>query len=494
MPIQINAPDGTIAQFPDGTPDATITKVMAQNFPPPKATQSSDTLGLYQGANKIIDNATSATNWALNKIPVGGGKGLGDAIDSAGQAMGFPSIPAAKQSHADYIAQQAKQGVTPSARGRIAGEIGATLPTLMLPGGPLVQGAVAGGLSTDSTDPAGIAKDAALGAAAGKVGEYGGQLLSKALKSVPVAATTQAIKDAASKAYQTVDNSGMIVSGNAMRDLTQGIQNDLTQKGVDATLHPKAIAAFNRIASDATNPATNGNVTFQGLDTLRKVAGQAAMSSDPADRYMGKAIQGHIDSFVDNLNPSQLVGASDPAAIDALGQARSLWKTQAKSQIIDAALNKAENSSANLTQGGSENAQRTAFRQLANNPSTFAKFNPDEQQAILNVVRGGPVSNAMRQIGKLAPRGVVSAGMDMAMGAATGIGGIPLMAAGEIGRLGSAAVTNKAAQTASALVRNGGKVMPMRPTYASKLVDMVKTPTQIAAPVAAVSVANQGGY
>lgn len=36
MPIQINAPDGTIAQFPDGTPDATITKVMAQNFPPPK--------------------------------------------------------------------------------------------------------------------------------------------------------------------------------------------------------------------------------------------------------------------------------------------------------------------------------------------------------------------------------------------------------------------------------------------------------------------------
>lgn len=35
MPIQIKAPDGSIAQFPDGMPDADIEKVMAQHYPQP---------------------------------------------------------------------------------------------------------------------------------------------------------------------------------------------------------------------------------------------------------------------------------------------------------------------------------------------------------------------------------------------------------------------------------------------------------------------------
>lgn len=37
MPIQIQAPDGSIAEFPDGTPDETITAVMAKEYGGPKA-------------------------------------------------------------------------------------------------------------------------------------------------------------------------------------------------------------------------------------------------------------------------------------------------------------------------------------------------------------------------------------------------------------------------------------------------------------------------
>ncbi len=36
MPIEIEAPDGTSVEFPDGTPDEVIIRVMRQNFPPPK--------------------------------------------------------------------------------------------------------------------------------------------------------------------------------------------------------------------------------------------------------------------------------------------------------------------------------------------------------------------------------------------------------------------------------------------------------------------------
>src|SRR6185312_6347185 len=35
MAIQIKAPDGSIAQFPDGTPDSVITSAMAKAYPQP---------------------------------------------------------------------------------------------------------------------------------------------------------------------------------------------------------------------------------------------------------------------------------------------------------------------------------------------------------------------------------------------------------------------------------------------------------------------------
>lgn len=463
---------------------------------PAPSGQPSDLLGLYQGTNKVMNNAIMALKFGLNKIPLPGmNEGLGSAIDNFGQAIGFPSAEQQVQGSNDYVTQQAANGRTPSTRGRIAGEIAATLPTLALPGGALAQGAVAGGLTTNASDPRGVATDMALGAAGGKAGEYAGGLIGSGLKTalskVPKLASTDALKSAASNAYQQADNSGMIISGNAMRDLTQNIQDDLTSKGVDATLHPRAIAAFNRIAGAATDPATNGNVTLQGLDTLRKVAGQAATGMDKADGYMGHSIQDSIDDFVQNLGPQHVVGNVDQGALDALSNARQLWKTASKSDILDTALNKADNSASNLTQGGSENAQRTAFRQIANNKKIFGKFNSDEQDAILQVVRGGPVSNALRQLGKLAPRGVVSAGMDAALGAGTGLGFAPVMLAGEAGRMGSAMATNRAAQTASALVRNGGKALPPIPPNIQRLIALSRLPLRAAIPPIAAGLPQQ---
>lgn len=49
MPIEIEAPDGSIAEFPDGTPDAVITSVMRKTFGGPKAEEKAPPSALQPG-------------------------------------------------------------------------------------------------------------------------------------------------------------------------------------------------------------------------------------------------------------------------------------------------------------------------------------------------------------------------------------------------------------------------------------------------------------
>ena len=113
---------------------------------------------------------------------------------------------------------------------------------------------------------------------------------------------------------------------------------------------------------------------------------------------------------------------------------------------------------------GVENALRREFKKLAKS-NDFRLFNKEEQQAILGVVNGGPVSNAMRFLGKFAPTGVVSGALGPALGSSIGFG-----AAGPIGLAGAAVIpsigiagrvaatkaTESAAAKASAKMRAGG--------------------------------------
>ena len=357
MSITAVSADGVQHQFPDGTSDAVVDKVMkgyasSQQKPnvqapaTPPQPQVSQSLGFEQGVVKPVLNMASGVQAALSApapdgpfhIPSAGNL-IAKGIGYVGSKLGVPSPQEAKQQYADYIASQAKKGVVPGKMGRFAGEVVGTLPIMAAAPGALAGGALAGASLSDATDPVGIAKDAALGAAGGKVGE---KLVGLAAGALPLAKAAvpgiDALKQTARNAYKAVDNSGMVISGKAMAGLTQNIESDLANKGIDASLHPKATAAFNRIASASTNPQTGGNVTLQGLEILRRVAGEAAKSTEPSEKFMGRVIQDHIDDFVDKIGPTDVVGNVDQNALNALGTARSLWKNSSKAEILDSAM------------------------------------------------------------------------------------------------------------------------------------------------------------
>jgi hypothetical protein len=117
-------------------------------------------LGVKTGLNRPFDNAAMALEFGLGK--------LGIPVDKIDQALGMPSAADVADQHAAEVDQAAAAGRKPSAWGEAAGGTVAALPTFLLPGGPLANGALNGALNTSHRDVGGVAGDAAFGAAAGK--------------------------------------------------------------------------------------------------------------------------------------------------------------------------------------------------------------------------------------------------------------------------------------------------------------------------------------
>lgn len=230
-------------------------------------------------------------------------------------------------------------------------------------------------------------------------------------KDVDVIPTTEELKATAGKLYQFADDSGVSFKKNAFQSFATKTAAELRKEGVDPTLTPKAEAALRRLESASTQP-----ITISELERLRRVALISAMSPDAADRNFGGQLIQRIDDFIENATPSQF-RVQDPKALDALKEARQLWKQSKKSQILENLFDVAElRAETNFTQSGMEQALRSRLTNLAVNEKLMRSFSKTEQQAIRDAAKGGSLQNFFRYVGKLAPTSVIPAAGGFYMG------------------------------------------------------------------------------
>lgn len=257
------------------------------------------------------------------------------------------------------------------------------------------------------------------------------------------------LKSQANAAYTAADNSGIILSKNSFGNMVGGLQEKLANAGIDASLHPKAMAAFNRLDQ------VDNNLTFKGADILRTIASNASEGATKSDKRLSRMMVDHIDDYINNLSPADVVGGADPTQASAvINTARNLWARASKGETIENIIKNARTNSSMFSQSGYENALRTGFRKLATNQAGMSRFNPAEQTAIRNVAIGAPVDNVMRQIGKLAPVGFLP--LATSMGAAyIEPKALALPIIGTLGRAAATAMTANRASIASELVRKG---------------------------------------
>lgn len=122
--------------------------------------------GIPEGAVKVANNLSRATQYGMDQI------GLGGVVDSIND-FGADHLGLPRTTDDAEDLQQKLSDASPyqgSGLGRFVGETLATTPLAMLPGGVMTQGALSGAALTDKRDLAGVAGDAVLGATGGAIG------------------------------------------------------------------------------------------------------------------------------------------------------------------------------------------------------------------------------------------------------------------------------------------------------------------------------------
>jgi hypothetical protein len=270
--------------------------------------------------------------------------------------------------------------------------------------------------------------------------------LGRVSEAAPSIEELQAAKNAA---YKAAEETGVVVSRNAMNRLKVELVDDLKKEGIDKDLHPAATAALKRVLD------TKGQPSLNQLETLRKIANDARTSNNPADARLGGRIIDKIDDFEETLVASDVV-KGDAAAATAFKEARSLNQRLAKAKTIQKLFDDAELAvGANYTTAGMDTALRQQFRALAKNDRKLRGFTQEERAAIRKVALGGPVQNAMRVLGKAAPDGVLSFLAGLGAYGAAGPAGLALPAAGIVAKQGAAKMGMRNANRVAEMVRGG---------------------------------------
>ncbi len=358
-------------------------------------------------------------------------------IDTIGSFFGGVHEPETRAGkYAETIASFAPAAGAP-------GSMAARLARVAVPGA-MSEGA---GQLTEGTAAEPYAR--MIGALAGGVATGVGEAAALARKPTPGVQSVAELKRSATNAYQTADDAGLIIGKDSFKAMTDGLSAKLAEEGIDATLHPRAMAALNRLR------ATDDNITLKGVDILRRVAGSAAGSVDRDERRIGRIIKDQIDDYIGNLEAGDVIQGDAEGASAALTSARDLWSRASKGEIIENAMTKAKTRAGQFSVSGEENGIRTEFRKIAMSDRAMRRFNAEEQAAIRQVAEGTTAGNALRMLGKLAIRGPVSSLPAMAGYSLLGPAGAAGAAAiGEVGRFGSAASTARNARYASELVRS----------------------------------------
>lgn len=355
MPIfEVETPDGT---FEVDAPDEQSALSALQSMPQAESQQSQDARAQMSAATQNPARAQYDALPGWQKPIVAASDTVG--LFAQGATMGFAEKAAARarsmvtgKPYEEELAEQRR--LTQGARNRAgsagtAAEItGAVATPVKLAGKGLTlagrggtaamtgarglaartglmgaEGAGYGALTAAGNDQD-IGTGAALGAAGGAAGNLLGEGISAVVGKVAgmfnkahprtTAAKLNANKDAA---YALSEKAGVIIKPQGMKHLADKAEADLADFGYDPDLHPGAKVVLKKIAEKLGQ-----NVTLKGLDTIRKVAGNAYIVGNKSNNAAVSKIVSHIDDLIKSNDPAFMAGLDTEVGTKALKIAR----------------------------------------------------------------------------------------------------------------------------------------------------------------------------
>ena len=389
-------------------------------------------------------NALANTNIPTIKNPFLGSESIKDGLGAVGSI--FPndnSNPFARRVGQSVGAAVIPVGGTASTVGRAGagllsaagGGIGAATANQLFPGNPYAD----------------MAGDV-LGSGFTAAGMFGNASRKARLAAEAAVPTIPQLKTQASALYDAAESRGIVAGPNVTTNLAGRIGDIANNAEVTGSaLYPHANEAsrvLGRYSGQTMNP-TQMQVVREGLS-------DGVQATEGRQRKIARDMLSAFDAETSPLAPE-------------LAQARGVASRYLQAEDLGRSLEKAEPGAAQMTQSGPANALRTQFRGLDRAIIDGRRqFNPAVEEAIQQVSRGTPATNALFRIGKFAPTGPVSAslsaGVPFAIGTAFGgpqVGALAsgvTMGAGATARMFANRAVERAANNAELIARNGGPV------------------------------------
>jgi hypothetical protein len=331
-------------------------------------------------------------------------------------------------------------------------------------GAGVAEGAALGALEATGRDT-NVGEGATLGALFGGGGAAAVSPLLSRLTAQKTTTTTESLSRAADKAFELARSKDVLIKPQSFNQFVDSARKSAQDFSLDPVLQPKATRVFERISELSGRP-----VSLTEIDNLRRVIGSSSELASPSERKIASILSDKLDDYVKSIDPAKnvLVGKGDAkAGIEAFDRGRELYSRKAKSSTIENLIPRAELTAPNFSASGLENALRIQFKQLALNKKQMRGFSAAERKAIEAVAKGDFTTNALRMIGKIAPRGVVSGGVLVGLAALNPVLGALAVGAGEVGKYAARARTTRAAESARNLMLSGQPIT-QRPMTAAE--------------------------
>lgn len=290
------------------------------------------------------------------------------------------------------------------------------------------------------------------GVVGGALGGWAGASASRQAKAL--LPRIEELKASGSAAYKAAEDAGVVLRPESMQRLGNEMATAMKEFGFNPRLHPGGQAIIDELSA-----ISSSNATLKDLEIVRRVAGQAARSQDRSTQELAGRLIDKIDTFLTGLKPTDIAMGDRAAGVRALTDARKYWAQYRRLDQVERAMMKAEDRAASTGAGGNtENAIRQNIRAILDKGARG--FTPDEVEAMRRVVRGGPIENIARLLGKMAPTGIVSGGLSsgagLAAGGPTGAVALPLLGLGS--KKLAETLTNRNVQSLLDIIRSGGKL------------------------------------
>jgi hypothetical protein len=238
------------------------------------------------------------------------------------------------------------------------------------------------------------------GLGAAKVGAIADELTA-GRKVIAQAPELAAVKDSGSKGFQAIEKLNVEIAPASVDKLRADIMAASNKAGTMDIVAPQTMKMVDRLKGEPSTTLERVQAIRSELSAMRTMPGGEGAKAREAVAA--------IDNYVKGLTPADVVSGSIADAHKVLAQARGDWAIYKKSEALQEALSKAKLAASSSGSGANiDNALRQQIKSILNSREKRAGFTPDEISAMKDLVSGG---NAMRLAGKLAPTGVVSAGL-----------------------------------------------------------------------------------